>query len=42
MKVVSAAPLVPRSSFSIWTMTSWPSRSATWMRARPTSMSGLK
>ena len=24
MKVVSAAPLVPRSSFSTWTMTSWP------------------
>ena len=25
MKVVSAAPLVPRSSFSTWTMSSWPS-----------------
>ena len=25
MKVVSAAPLVPRSSLSTWTMSSWPS-----------------
>ena len=25
MKVVRAAPLLPRSSFSTWTMTSWPS-----------------
>ena len=25
MKVVSAAPLLPRSSFSTWTMISWPS-----------------
>lgn len=27
MKVVSAAPLLPRSSFSTWTISSWPSRS---------------
>ena len=41
-KVVRAAPLVPRSSFSTWTMISWPSRSASWMRARPTSTSERK
>jgi hypothetical protein len=33
MKVVSAAPLLPRSSLSTWTMSSWPSFSASWMRA---------
>jgi hypothetical protein len=35
MKVVRAAPLLPRSSLSTWTMSSWPSFSASWMRARP-------
>ncbi|CKS02426.1 Uncharacterised protein [Mycobacterium tuberculosis] len=33
MKVVRAAPLLPRSSFSTWTVSSWPSRIASWMRA---------
>jgi hypothetical protein len=35
MKVVSAAPLLPRSSFSTWTMTSMPSATASWMRGAP-------
>jgi len=42
MKVVSAAPLLPRSSFSTWTISSSPSEIASWMRARPTSTPGLK
>src|SRR5258706_13233655 len=42
MKVVSAAPLLPRSSFSTWTISSWPSDIASWMRARPTSTPALK
>ena len=37
MNVVSAAPLLPRSSFSIWTSSSWPSRSASLMLALRTS-----
>ena len=37
MNVVSAAPLLPRSSFSTWTMSSWPSFSGSWMPARRAS-----
>jgi hypothetical protein len=33
MKVVSAAPLLPRSSFSTCTSSSSPSRMTSWMRA---------
>ena len=33
MKVVRAAPLLPRSSFSTWTSSSWPSLIASLMRA---------
>ncbi len=35
MKVVSAAPLLPRSSLSTWTMTSWPSLRTSLMLGRP-------
>ncbi len=35
MKVVRAAPLLPRSSFSTWTMISWPSVSSSRMFMRP-------
>ncbi len=33
MKVVSAAPLLPRSSFSTWTSSSWPLAIASWILA---------
>ncbi|CFN78054.1 Uncharacterised protein [Bordetella pertussis] len=42
MNVVRAAPLLPRSSFSTWTISSWPSRRASWMRAVRTSTPSLK
>ena len=32
---VSAAPLLPRSSLSTWTITSWPSRTTSLMLGRP-------
>jgi hypothetical protein len=35
MKVVRAAPLLPRSSFSTWTISSWPSFSSSRMFMRP-------
>jgi hypothetical protein len=42
MKVVSAAPLLPRSSFSTWTISSWPSLMTSWMRALDGSTPGWK
>ncbi len=41
MKVVSAAPLLPRSSFSIWTSTSWPSLQGLLDRRAPRGLLGM-
>ena len=42
MKVVSAAPLFPRSSFSTCTITSWPSAMASRIFTRPLPALALK
>ena len=42
MKVVRAAPLLPRSSFSTWTTISWPSRSRSLKFRRPAESGSLR